>query len=101
MDTYCTLLEGMFLINTNPLGSHKTLGDYAKFLMTRFLLTQFKRGSREVHVLFDNLGRFIHTPKYFEHVRRDEAAKLADDHCCDTLTITTKVPKKWREGLYT
>ena len=39
---HCTLLEGMFLINTNSLGSHKTLGDYAKFIMTRFLLMQFK-----------------------------------------------------------
>ena len=96
---HCTLLEGMFLINTNPLGSHKTLGDYAKFIMTRFLLMQFKRGSREVHVLFDNPGRLKNTPKYFEHMRRDAAAKLADDHCCDTFTTTTKIPKKWREGL--
>ena len=95
----CTLLEGMFLINTNPLGSHKTLGDYAKFLMTRFLLPQFKRGSREVHVLFDNPGRLENTPKYFEHMRRDASAKLVDDHCCDAFTKTTKVPRKWREGL--
>ncbi len=29
----CTLMEGMFLINTTPLGSHKTLADYARFLM--------------------------------------------------------------------
>ena len=95
----CTLLEGMFLINTNPLGSHKTLGDYAKFIMTRFILVQFKRGSREVHVVFDHPGRLKNTPKYFEHLRRDVSAKLVNDHCCDTFITTTKVPKRWREGL--
>ena len=36
-----SMLEGMFLINTAPMGSHKTLSDYANFLMTRFVLSQF------------------------------------------------------------
>ena len=65
------MLEGMFLINTTPLGSQKTMSDYAKFLMTRFLLSQFKRGSFEVHFIFDNPRRLKSTPKYFEHLRRD------------------------------
>ena len=53
-------------VNTTPLGSHKTMSDYAKFLFTRFVLTQFKRGCHEVHVIFDNPGRLQNTPKYFE-----------------------------------
>ena len=52
-----------------------------------------------MHVLFDNPGRLRNTPKYFEHMRRDASAKLVDDHCCDSFTVTSKVPKKWREGL--
>ena len=48
----CTILEGMFLINTTPLGSHKTMSEYAMFLIRRFIETQFTRGSLEVHVSF-------------------------------------------------
>ncbi len=95
----CSVLEGMFLINTTPLGSHKTLADYARFLITRFVVTQFSKGSDEVHVIFDNPGRLQNTPKYFEHERRDGTAKLTEDHCCDVMLPTTKVPKRWRESL--
>ena len=48
----CVLLEGMFLINTTPLGSHNTMSDYGRFLFSRFILTQFRRGCSEVHVIF-------------------------------------------------
>ena len=63
----CCMLEGMFIINTTPLGSHKLMSDYAKFLITRFVMTQFKRGCHEVHIIFDNPGRLTNTPKYFKH----------------------------------
>ena len=53
----CSLIEGMFIINTTPLGHHKSLGNYASFLLKRFILTQFRRGCQEVHVVFDNPGR--------------------------------------------
>ena len=36
----CTIIEGMFLINTTPLGMHKTFGDYAKFLLQRHIKPQ-------------------------------------------------------------
>ena len=78
----CCLVEGMFLINTIPLGSHKSLGEYARFLIRRYILAQFNRGSNEVHVIFDNPGRLQNTPKFFEQSRRDSNAKVALDHCC-------------------
>ena len=53
----CVLLEGMFLINTKPLGMHKCLADYANFLLARHVATQFSRGAVEVHIIFDNPGR--------------------------------------------
>ena len=95
----CCVLEGMFLINTTPLGSHKIMSEYAKFLFTRFVLTQFRRGCQEVHLIFDNPGRLQNTPKYFEHKRRDKSATITTDHCCDAITSTTKIPKRWRENL--
>ena len=46
----CVLMEGMFLINTIPLNSHKNLSDYTRFLMSRFIICEFKTGVREVHL---------------------------------------------------
>lgn len=95
----CSVLEGMFLINTVPLGTHKTLADYARFLMSRYIMTQFNKGSHEVHVIFDNPGRLPNTPKSFEQARRDKTAKVVDNHHCDEMISTTTLPKRWRENL--
>lgn len=95
----CSILEGMFLINTIPLGTHKTFSDNAKFLMQRFILTQFSKGSNDVHVIFDTPGRLANTPKYLEQQRRDATAKLPQQHCCDTIQTNTKIPKgKWHDN---
>ena len=96
----CCLLEGMFMINTKPLGAHKTLADYANFLMKRFIITRFNRESSEVHIIFDNPGRLQNTPKYFEQTRRDATAKVKANHFCDELTGNTKIPNgKWQETI--
>ncbi len=92
----CTLIEGMFLINTTPLGSHKTLEDYANFLLKRHAVPHFKKGSTEVHILFDTPGCLDNSPKQFEQRRRDSSTKAPP--CCITLQGSTKVSsKKWRE----
>ncbi len=51
----CCILEGMFMLNTNPIGTHKTFADYAKFLFKRFIEPQWLRGSKEVHVVFGRI----------------------------------------------
>ena len=70
---------GMELINTMPLGSHKTMEDYAKFLMMRYLLTNlltnFNKGSSEVHLVFGNPGHLKNSPRYFEQARWDTTNK--------------------------
>ena len=48
------VLEGMFLINTSPLVKHCTMKDYAQFLVRRFAVPHFARGSKEVHIVFDS-----------------------------------------------
>ena len=88
----------MFVINTAPLHSHTTMADYARFLLRRFIVSQFTKGGKEVHVIFDNPGRLQNTPKYFEQKRRDASAKVSADHKCHGITSSTVLPhKKWRE----
>ena len=73
----CCLMEGMFIINTTPLGSHKTMADYSRFIMRRYVLSEMYRGATEVHIIFDNPGCLgTNTPKYFEQKRRDEGAPV-------------------------
>ena len=95
----CSVLDGMFLINTSPLGSHKTILDYGKFILTRYIMTQFSKGSNKVHIVFDNPGQLRNTLKYFEHFRRDALAVVTQDHSCDELLPNTQIPKNWRENL--
>ena len=82
------------MINTSPLGSHTTFGDYARFLIHRHIIPYFSRGCTEVHVLFDNPGQLNNTPKFFEHKRRDELATVATGHNCDDIKELTRLPKK-------
>ncbi len=95
----CSILEGMFLINTTPLGTHTTFKDYAQFLMQRFIITQFRKGSSEVHVIFDNPGRLENTPKFFEQKRRDSVATVTEGHVCELFKRDTKLKGKWRENV--
>ena len=91
------IIEGMFIINTTPLNSHKTLADYCKFLIQRFISPQFHKGCTEVHIIFDNPGQLNHTPKYFEQRQRDTRVGLSDTHYCDELSNTTPITTdKWR-----
>lgn len=95
----CTILEGMFLINTLPLPNHFNLANYGNFLLKRFIISQFGKGSSEVHVIFDSPGRLENTPKSFEQKRRDNKATVAPNHTCVELTGSTMIPrKKWREN---
>ncbi len=50
----CSMLEGMFMMNTAPLPNHSTLKDYGDFLLSRFIITHFKSGCLQVHVIFDH-----------------------------------------------
>ena len=96
----CAIMEGMFMINSAPLGSHKTFGDYSKFLAERFIAPHFARPSTsEVHLLFDNPGRLKMTPKCFEQERRDEAASISPGHVCHSFEENAKLPRKWRTDL--
>ena len=95
----CSIIEGMFLINTTPLQTHRTMAEYARFLLRRFIVSQFSKGGSEVHVILDNPGRLQNTPKFFEQKRLDSMAKLSPDHTCSDINASTVLAhKKWREN---
>ena len=95
----CCILEGMFMLNTNPLmGTHKTFSDYGDFLFTRFIVPQWLRGSKEVHVIFDTPRRAQKTPKQFERNRRDNSSSVLSSHICVEVTSALQIPPKWREN---
>ena len=94
----CCLIDGMFLINTIPLGSHRTFGDYGQFLMQRHIIPHFLKGSTEVHLIFDN-PQLMNTPKYFEQRRRDQMASVTIGHSCDTIDQSKRLPTKWRNDV--
>lgn len=87
------ILEGMFLINTKPLHSHKVMGNYGNFLMRRFIVPYLKKGSQEVHLLFDDPGRQSENPKQFEQSRRDTSLS---EHICFVFFDDAEVPAKWQ-----
>ena len=93
------ILEGMFMLNTTPLGSHRTFADYGQFLISRFIKPHFNSGSNEIHVLFDNPGRLPDNPKHFERKRHDNSAIVKTGHECKTVTSQLLIPRKWREDL--
>ena len=67
--TEVVIMEGMFTINTKPLNCLKTMEEYGHFLIRRFIAPHFHRGSREVHMLFNNPGQMEDNPKQFEQAR--------------------------------
>ena len=87
------IIDGMFLLNTKPLNSHKVMTSYGNFLMDRFILPYFRKGCEEVHLLFDDPGRQPDNPKQFEQTRRD--APLGD-HTCFIFFDDAEVPANWR-----
>ena len=74
------------MLNTSPIGTHKTFSDYGDFLFARFIVPQWLRGSKEVHVIFDNPGRIPESPKLFERDRHDDCATVLSNHLCNEIT---------------
>ena len=86
-------------INVSPLGSHNTLKEYTQFLLRRYALPHFVKGVKEVHIVFDNPGRQILSPKSFKHRRRDNSGTLPLDHQHAQFSNDPEIPQKWRDHL--
>ena len=55
-------------------------------------------GNSEIHIIFDDAGRFGLNPKLIEQARRD-ARVSSVNHEHVTFTDKMQVPSKWREIL--
>ena len=95
------VMEGMFLINISPWSAHKTMGDYANFLLKQHIQPFLRNTTTlEVHLLFDSPESQQCTPKYFERMHRDEMNQTVDDHyCADSFSADLMVPPKWKENV--
>ena len=89
----------MFLINITPWSAHKSIGDYADFLLKQHILPHFRNGTTEVHLLFDDPECQVQSPKMFERQHQDQTNPISDDHCCSTFTEDMLIPRKWRENV--
>ena len=45
------------MLNTTPLSSHRTFAGYANFLNMRYVLPNFAKCAKEVHILQDDYHR--------------------------------------------
>ncbi|CAC5421238.1 unnamed protein product [Mytilus coruscus] len=93
------ILEGMFLINTIPLSSHRTFIDYAEFLFTRWIVKshiQFK--AQEIHVVFDHPNRNGESPKNIERSRRTHEFNQ-ENITYNTVSSDLLLPNNWRNFL--
>ncbi|CAG2204979.1 unnamed protein product [Mytilus edulis] len=92
------ILEGMFLINTIPLSSHRTFSDYAEFLFNRWIVKshiQFK--AQEIHVVFDHPNRNGTSPKDIERSRRIH--DFVSEKTYKNVSSHVLLPTNWRNFL--
>ena len=89
----------MFLINIRPWSAHKSMEEYACFLLKQHILPHYRNGSSEVHLLFDDPECQRQSPKFFERQSRDSINPVSDDHFCVEFFPDMMVPPKWREDI--
>ena len=90
------IMEGMFLINITPWSAHRSMANYADFLIKQHILIHYRK---EVHLLFDDPDCQVQSPKYFEQLRRDQTNPVPEDHCCTSVSSDMVPPQMWRENI--
>ncbi|CAG2223988.1 unnamed protein product [Mytilus edulis] len=96
------ILEGMFIINSRPLGYHVSFLQYASFLFDRWVLNFYARyNASEIHVLFDDPERNGPSPKDVERARRDLGHQYHLE-ISDSISISdsTPLPSDWQKFLF-
>ena len=88
------VLEGMFLINASPPITHRTMKNYANFLISRFAVPHFTRRVKEVHIVLDSMEQNMHTQKEYEQSHSEYS--LPSDHVHHKFSDKVLIPKKKR-----
>ena len=71
--------------------------EYTHFILVRHAGRYLSAGVQEVHIVFDDPGRFNVHPKDIERYRRDTNKETEHEHI--KLNDQTKIPPKWRDLL--
>ena len=87
------VIDGMFLLQSTPLGHHSLVADYILFLLSRWVKPMFGLANN-VHLLWDDPGRHGPSAKEIERQRRDAASSSnsCTQHC--SLSLNSKCPNK-------
>ena len=93
----CVVIEGMNIIYTSPLKHFKLFKDYAEFLVQRWVSTYFRKGFKEVRILFDQNETQGLSPKGMERSRRDKVSD--EEEHFDNIDDNVTLPKKWMNFL--
>ena len=89
------IIDGMFIINTSPLASHQTFGDYGDFLFNRWIIKYYNQyTANEVHLLFDDPNRNGVSPKDIERTRRNTVVQEPVVRTC--ISSDTPLLSNWR-----
>ena len=84
----------------HPLEVTKPLNIMPSFFSEDMYISQFYKGSVEVHLIFDKPGHLPNTPKYFEQTRREKTRKVPIEHYCDDIKGSNTIPQgKWHAYL--
>lgn len=92
------IVDAMFVINTKPLRSTKTLSDYVTLLFSRFVKEHFSFGAAEVHLIFDRPSTEDtgFNPKKVEQLRRDSSSGKVHEH--HKIDMETTLPlTQWQD----
>ena len=81
------------MINTTPLRVHTKMVEYTKQNLVRYSGCYLDIGISEIHIIFDDAGRFGLNPKRIEQARRD-ARVSSVNHEHVTFTDEMQVPSK-------
>lgn len=94
------ILEGMFLINSASIRTHHvTFQDYLAYIAKRWVVPHLRRGTRAVHVVFDDPGALGKPSlKDLERSRRDALSNQKSTEPCE-VTISAPLPTAWRPFL--
>ena len=63
------VMEGMFLINITPWSAHRSMANYADFLIKQHILIHYRNGAKEVHLLFDDPDCQVQSPSNYVETR--------------------------------
>ena len=97
-NTELVIIDGMFIIQSEPLGMHRLFKDYGSFLLNRWVKSYFMKGIKGVQIIFDHANRHGMSPKDLERNRRDSSSHSTTTQF-NEIKSNDSVPRDWRKFL--